>query len=170
MWICQIKLIIPLKHFKKFEPNLNLLLNIKIIHHKLGWIDAYSSIFIYIAICDWFPWKEATWNGHNCHGSTCNPWTITSHITPCVVSPLFGGPSTTQNIALNQILTESFDMIFQKSTMRLKKNLLYLFGNKAKFKDFFFKLIKMLLQMPLVFKHQITERIRDVIVVGKKVI
>jgi hypothetical protein len=86
------------------------------------------------------------------------------------VSPLFGGPSTTQNIALNQILTESFDMIFQKSTMRLKKNLLYLFGNKAKFKDFFFKLIKMLLQMPLVFKHQITERIRDVIVVGKKVI
>ncbi len=142
-----------LKHFKKFGPNLNLLLNIKIIHHKLGWIDAYSSIFISIAIRDWFPWKEATCNRHNCHGSNCNPWTITSHITPCVVSPLLGGPSTTQSIALNQILTKSFDMIFQESTMRPKKKLLYLFGNKAKFKGIFLKLIKILLQMPLVLKH-----------------
>jgi hypothetical protein len=108
-----------LKHFKKFVPNLNLLLNI--IHHKLGWIDTYSPIFIYLAICDWILWKEATCNRHSCHGSTYNPWTITNHITLCVVSPLLVGPSTTQSIALNQILTKSFDMIFQESTMRPKK-------------------------------------------------
>jgi hypothetical protein len=42
-----------------------------------------------------------------------------------------------------------------------------LFGNKAKFKGFFFKIIKMLLQMLLLLKHQITKRIRDVIVVGE---
>jgi hypothetical protein len=46
---------------------------------------------------------------------------ITNHITLCVVSPLLVGPSTTQSIALNQILTKSFDMIFQESTMRPKK-------------------------------------------------
>jgi hypothetical protein len=78
-----------LKHFKRFGPNLNLLMKIKIIHHKLGWIYAYSPIFIYIAICDWFPWKEATCNRHDYHGSTCNLWTIANHITPCVVCPHF---------------------------------------------------------------------------------
>ncbi len=56
---------------------------------------------------------------------------------------------------------------FSRIHHETKTNLLYLFGNKAKFKGFFFKIIKMLLQMLLLLKHQITKRIRDVIVVGE---
>jgi hypothetical protein len=157
-----------LKHLKKIWPHLNLLLNINIIHHKLGWIDAYSPILSILQFVIDFLEKTQ----HAIDTIVMVVFVILEQVTSLLVlcPPFSVGHLLLKVLYWIKFLLNHLTWFFKNPPWDQKKIYFIYLRIRPSSKDFFKKLIKMLLQMPLMLKHQITKRIRDVIVVGRKVI